>query len=289
MSSAAAPACLRRAATLCLRSLPTPRNRPLSTAFTAFRSHPLLPTHRSRSSPLTSPLSSPSSSSSLSLHRAYSTLPVISHYVPRRYPFPLVLTTEMLTEEDLEQQPLHPHDLPPYKSTLTVNLHDLPLTAGEKRIFRHLVGPRMFSTTFRNHPIPAFLHAKRVAWKGGGKGKGVGSAVVRFVSRHLPSAEANENRVFQLLDECVRMSKVLAMEMEGDGEWVEMGEDEEVMREARLTLRKELWEERQKKRGHAVGEGEHSQAPQLSADSAAQQRDELKEKVRVDRAVQGDQ
>ena len=210
---------------------------------------------------------------------------MIEHYVPRTYPFPILLTTEMLTEEDLEQQPLHPHDLPPYKSTLTVNVHDLPLSAGEKRIFRHLVGPRMFSATFRNHPIPSFLHPPRAAWSRKGK---VNPALVRFVSRHLPSAEANENRVFQLLDECVRMSKVLALEMEGDGEWMEMGEDEEVMREARLTLRRELWEERQKKRGQEV-EGGQGQAPQLGADSGAHQREMEKEKVRVDQAARGEQ
>jgi hypothetical protein len=217
------------------------------------------------------------------LTRAYSVLPVVERFVPRRYPFPLVLTSELLQEEDLEQQRFHPHDLPPYKSTLTVNLHDLPLTAGEKRIFRRLVGPRLSSSAFRDHPLPNFLHRPKPTWSAGKK-KTANTALVRFVSRHLPSAEANENRVFQLLDESLRVSKKLAAEMEEDGEWVEMGEEEQIIADARKRMKRELWEERQKRKKKEEGDLDRQGGdapPQLTAESAAPSEGRERESVRV--------
>ena len=171
--------------------------------------------------------------------RHHSTLPVLQHHIPRTYPFPLILTTELLVEEDVELHRSNPHDLPPYKSSLTCNIHDLPLTAAEKRVFRLLVGARMYSHTFHPHPVPSFLTAKQtVHMPKHRRQRAKDSAVrVRFVSRHLGSAAANENRVFQLLDECIRTSKVLVAEMAADGQWVEEGEDETIIREATRRLR----------------------------------------------------
>ena len=200
----------------------------------------------------------------------------------RVYPFPLTLTTELLEEDDLQTQHLRPHDLPPYKSTLSCNLLDLPLTAAERRVFRLLVGQRVFSSTFHPHPTPAFLRAPR---GGRGVGKGRHPYLVKFVSRHLPSAEANENRVFQMLDECVRMSKLLCAGMAEDGEFVEMGEDEQIMAEARKRLKIELREEKQRlqkekeearQAAAARGEAGSELAPgeaqqQISGESAGQQ------------------
>ena len=207
---------------------------------------------------------------------------MIEHHVPRKYPFPLVLTTELLAEEDLDQQPLTPHDLPPYKSTLLVSLLDLPLTPGERRIFRRLVGHRMASRTFHDHPTPSFLHRQKGRrWSPKGHPD---PFAVRFVSRHLPSAEANENRVFQLLDECIRQSKVLAKAMEEDGEWVEMGEEEAVMKAAYDHMQRELWEERQRKRGKSTEEIEaERERLQLSADTTTADAPAKKEKVKVGR------
>ena len=182
------------------------------------------------------------------------------HYIPRTYPFPLILTTELLLEEDVDLHRSTPHDLPPYKSTLTANIHDLPLTAAEKRVFRALVGARLFSHSFHPHPVPAFLTAKQSPHVPRHKRqRAKDSAVrVRFVSRHLGSAQANENRVFQLMDECIRQSKALVQQMAEDGQWAEEGEDEAILREAARRMNGEGSE------GRVGGE----QAHMISGDSA---------------------
>lgn len=100
---------------------------------------------------------------------------------------------------------------------------------------------------------------------------------VKFVSRHLGSAAANENRVFQLLDECIRQSKVLMAEMAADGQWVEEGEDEAVLREAARRLKVEVGEETD---GRAVG-GE--QARMIGGESVGR----VVERQRVGREVGG--
>ena len=216
--------------------------------------------------------------------RHHSTLPVQQHYIPRRYPFPLILTTELLAEEDFELHPANPHDLPPYKSTLVCNIHDLPLTAAEKRVFRLLVGPRIYSHTFHPHPVPSFLTARSTPHiPHHRRQRAKDSAVrVRFVSRHLSSAQANENRVFQLLDECIRVSKQLVAEMAVDGQWVEEGEDEAMIREAMERLRAVKREERGvKEGGEAV---EEQQAQMIGGESAGGR---AAERLRVSREVGG--
>ena len=232
----------------CLSNL----SRPLAAAASRLPSSQPTPSTRT---PTTTPLSSTTSSI-----RHHSTLPVQQYYVPRMYPFPLILTTEILAEEDVELYRANPHDLPAYKSTLTVNIHDLPLNAAEKRVFRLLVGPRIYSTTFHPHPVPAFLtnrHSPHIPRQRRQRTKD--SAVkVTFVSRHLPSAQANENRVFQLLDETIRQCKVLVGDMAVDGQWVEEGEEEMTLRVMKGQLREEARREREAGGGGVgvVGGGE---------------------------------
>lgn len=146
-------------------------------------------------------------------------LPVIETYVPRKYPFPIILTTEFFTEEHPLTEFHLPHNMPHYKSTLTVDIQDLPLTVLEKRIFARLVGPRMFSAQFDRDFLPEWLlpthqniklreelrHQKIKLRKKPNR--------VKFTCRLFPSQEANENRVFQLLEECIRQSKILAREL----------------------------------------------------------------------------
>ena len=226
MRSIAPSACQRTQHYRCLSNL----TRPIALVASFPRPRPILRT--------VSPASSAWSPSPL---RHHSSLPVQQHYIPRTYPFPVILTTELLLEEDIDLHRSNPHDLPPYKSTLTCNIHDLPLTAAEKRVFRILVGARLYSHTFHPHPVPSFLtHKQTPHLPKHRRQRAKDSAVrVRFVSRHLGSAAANENRVFQLLDECIRQSKVLVSEMAADGQWVEEGEDEAILREATARLRED--------------------------------------------------
>ena len=252
--------------------------RPLIPARSCARSRPILCSHFAVSNPIPSPI------------RHHSTLPVQQHYIPRKYPFPIILTTELLLEEDVEMHRSTPHDLPPYKSTLTCNIHDLPLTAAEKRVFRLLVGARMYSHTFHSHPVPTFLTSKQTPHiPKHRRQRAKDSAVrVRFVSRHLGSAQANENRVFQLLDESIRASKVLVAEMAADGQWVEEGEDEAVLREALWRFNKDKSEARRRRKeetgedtqksdeGQAV---EGQQAPMIGEESVGR----AAEKQRVSR------
>lgn len=166
--------------------------------------------------------------------RSYSTLPVIDTYVPRTYPFDIVLTTELIPEEDLQWRPVNPHDLPRYKSTLRVNIWDLPLSEDERHVFRMLVGERVFSQHVQDHPIPVWLNpTKRQRQLKTARRQASKPNEVKFSSSNLPSARANENRVFQQLDECIRQSKLLVKEFQNDGEYIEAGEDEMILRRAK--------------------------------------------------------
>jgi hypothetical protein len=123
--------------------------------------------------------------------RSTSSLPVIDEYVRRSYPFPTILESDMPADYSkyLFYHNQYPTDLPRYKSKLTVDIRDLGLNPTSRMVMREIVGSRYNPTTHQ----------------------------IAFVSRHLPTALANENRVFQQLDACLVEAREIAKKMNADG------------------------------------------------------------------------
>lgn len=125
------------------------------------------------------------------LARSTSTLAVTDEYVRRSYPFPTILESDIPGDfsKFLYYDRQFPTDLPVFKSKLTVDIRDLGLDPTSRMAMREIVGSR-YNT--RTHQIS-------------------------FVSRHLPTAQSNENRVFQQLDACLVEARDLAKKMNADG------------------------------------------------------------------------
>jgi len=210
---------------------------------------------------LSSTLLSLNSSPSHCHHRSYSNLPVLEEFIPRIYPFPLTLTTELIPEENLQMRQVNPHDLPHYKSTLRVNLNDLPLSLDEKFIFRHLIGSRIYNKNLEiSHPIPEFLQEnfqqrKKLTTKRSAKKP----LEIKFVSSKLLSARSNENRVFQLLDECIKQSKLLCKEFIDDGEFITPSEEEIILRMEKIQLKQKLNSELEENNKNQIEQNSSSQ------------------------------
>jgi hypothetical protein len=203
--------------------------------------------------------------------RTYTSLPVLQHYVPRAYPFDVVLTTDLIPEEDLQWRPANPHDLPRYKSTLRVNLDDIPLSEDELYVFRLLVGRRIYSDEVHDHPIPSWITpTKRERLRKASSRQGKRPDEVKFTSSNLPSARANENRVFQQLDECLRQCKLLVREFAADGEIITPSEEEVVLRAAEKQLFEQLRSSGQKS-VNSNQSGAKQQKVQVSQQSGAEQ------------------
>jgi hypothetical protein len=83
----------------------------------------------------------------------------------------------------------HPHDLPTYKSKLIVDVRDLGLDATSRMALRQIVGNRFDPRTHQ----------------------------VAFISKNLPTAQANENRVFQMLDAVLLEARRIGKEMNESG------------------------------------------------------------------------
>jgi len=82
----------------------------------------------------------------------------------------------------------YPHDLPTYKSKLSVDIRDLRLSNTARIVLREMVGRRFNPATHR----------------------------ITFTSRSLPSAQANENRVFQQLDACLEEATRIAAQIDAE-------------------------------------------------------------------------
>lgn len=107
------------------------------------------------------------------------------------YPFPTILESNIPPDYSnwLYYYQQHPHDLPTYKSKLTVDIRDLGLDPTSRMVLREMVGSRFDHRTHH----------------------------VSFVSKNLPSAAANENRVFQMLDACLLECRRIGKEMNEAG------------------------------------------------------------------------
>lgn len=123
--------------------------------------------------------------------RHNSTLPIIEEYVRRTYPFPTILESNIPPDYSnwLYYYQQHPHDLPTYKSKLTVDIRDLGLDPTSRMVLREMVSQRYDP---RTHTLS-------------------------FVAKNLPSAAANENRVFQMLDACLVECRRIGAEMNAEG------------------------------------------------------------------------
>jgi len=98
-----------------------------------------------------------------------------------------------------------PGSLPRTKCVLIVDYRDLPLSKSELQVFRELVGPRAYPPergpnftrlTRRQRTQRTNIHRDPYN--------------VRFMSDLFPTTQMNENRCFQMLDETIRQSKILA-------------------------------------------------------------------------------
>lgn len=107
------------------------------------------------------------------------------------YPFPTILESNIPPDYSqwLWYHQQHPHDLPTYKSRLVVDIRDLGLDATSRMVLREMVQGRYDP---RAHTIA-------------------------FVSKNLPTAAANENRVFQMLDACLIECRRIGAEMNAAG------------------------------------------------------------------------
>ena len=107
------------------------------------------------------------------------------------YPFPTILESNIPPDYSqwLWYHQQHPHDLPTYKSRLVVDIRDLGLDATSRMVLREMVQGRYDP---RAHTIA-------------------------FVSKNLPTAAANENRVFQMLDACLLECRRIGAEMNAQG------------------------------------------------------------------------
>jgi len=123
--------------------------------------------------------------------RHNSTLPIVQEYVRRTYPFPTILESNIPPDYSnwLYYHQQHPHDLPSYKSKLIVDVRDLGLDATSRMALRAIVGNRFDPVSHR----------------------------VSFVSKNLPTAQANENRVFQMLDAVLLEARRIGKEMNEAG------------------------------------------------------------------------
>lgn len=112
-------------------------------------------------------------------------------HCPGTYPFPTILESNIPPDYSnwLYYYQQHPHDLPTYKSKLTVDIRDLGLDPTSRMVLREMVGSRFDHRTHH----------------------------VSFVSKNLPSAAANENRVFQMLDACLLECRRIGKEMNEAG------------------------------------------------------------------------
>lgn len=107
------------------------------------------------------------------------------------YPFPTILESNIPPDYSnwLYYHQQHPHDLPSYKSKLTVDIRDLGLDPTSRMVLREMVQGRYDPRTH----------------------------TVSFVAKNLPSAAANENRVFQMLDACLIECRRIGAEMNAEG------------------------------------------------------------------------
>lgn len=110
---------------------------------------------------------------------------------PGSYPFPTILESDIPADYSkwLYFHKQFPTDLPRFKSKVTVDIRDLGLDPHSRMALREIVGPRY---NRRTH-------------------------TVSFVSRTLATAQANENRVFQMLDLALIEARTLGKQMQEDG------------------------------------------------------------------------
>ena len=223
----------------------------------------------------------------------------LAAYKPRQYPFPLHLATDIIREGDMEFLVKRPHDIVHYKSKITVDIYDLPLTGFERRIFRLIVGLRTVSDHADIHtgkPLPPLIRAEQKLTRHRRlSGRQVRHpSRVYFTSRALPSAQMTENAAFNQLDESIRQSKIIARELSTELEKRITDDetfDEEVLVRERAydVMIQRLYEQRQQRRAAQTSSNDGSP---LASSTATEQNitadgnnHSQRESVTIDRKV----
>lgn len=145
-----------------------------------------------------------------------STIPYTEEYFPRQYPFPLVIRSSIPRPENIETQPIRPHDHPIYKTEISVDIRDLPLSHDERAVFKALIGRRYSNADFNAAHDRAFNFPKSYERMKKHVGKFPENPfMVSFVCRHFPNQRASENGAFFMLEECIKQAKIIAHEYNG--------------------------------------------------------------------------
>ncbi len=156
-------------------------------------------------------------------------MPITEEFIPREYPFPLILRTVIPYPENIDDIKQDVNSHPFYKSEIVVDIRDLPLTRKERMALRLLLRGRSSLKEFDPAVDRSFNQPYDIQRVRTHKGKHKRNPfLISFVCRTLPSRRASENGAFWLLDQALTQSKTLAQKFP----------DEEFYEAVRNELRK---------------------------------------------------